>query len=79
MLPPGVAAFVEWACGLTAALMSADQSWLAGPAANAIDIVWQLVSRIFMLQPRSDLLTNHFALSLLPLVVQCIFLWECWS
>jgi purine-cytosine permease-like protein len=49
LLPPGIAAFVAWACGLTAALMGADQSWLVGPIAKAIggaDIGWELVSQI---------------------------------
>jgi purine-cytosine permease-like protein len=47
LLPPGIAAAVTWACGLTAALMGADQSWLVGPVAKAIgyaDVGWELVS-----------------------------------
>lgn len=49
LLPTGISAFVAWACGLTAALMGADQSWLEGPIAKAIggaDIGWELVSQI---------------------------------
>jgi hypothetical protein len=53
-LPPGVAAFGAWACGLTAALMGA---WLVGPIAKAIggaDIGWELVSQI-----NAPLLSNY--------------------
>lgn len=52
LLPPGIAAIISWACGLTAALMGADQTWLVGPIAKAIggaDIGWELVSRIISL------------------------------
>ncbi|CZR51321.1 related to Purine-cytosine permease fcyB [Phialocephala subalpina] len=44
-LPTGIAAFVAWACGITAAFMGADQTWLVGPAAKSIggaDIGWEL-------------------------------------
>ena len=57
MLPPGAAAFGAWACGLTAALMGADQSWLVGPIAKSIggaDIGWELVSQI-----NAPLPSNH--------------------
>jgi purine-cytosine permease-like protein len=46
-LPTGISAFGSWACGITAAFMGADQTWLVGPAAKAIggaDIGWELVS-----------------------------------
>ena len=48
MLPPGIAAIVSWACGITAAFMGADQSWLVGPIAKAIggaDVGFELVSK----------------------------------
>jgi len=46
-LPPGIAAFVSWACGVTAAFMGSDQTWLVGPVAKAIggaDVGFELVS-----------------------------------
>lgn len=58
-LPTGIAAFVAWACGITAAFMGADQTWLVGPAAKSIggaDIGWELVSRVYWI---AELLTNR--------------------
>jgi purine-cytosine permease-like protein len=55
LLPAGVAAFVSWACGLTAAFMGADQSWLVGPIAKSIggaDIGFELVSTVQVMQKR---------------------------
>jgi len=49
LLPPGIAGIFSWACGITAAFMGADQSWLVGPIAKAIggaDIGWELATAI---------------------------------
>jgi purine-cytosine permease-like protein len=82
-LPAGIAAFFAWACGLTAALMGADQSWLVGPIAKAIggaDIGWELVSQsIFPRSLRYGAYTDNFALSRLPLLLLFMFLREWWS
>lgn len=47
LLPTGCAAIFSWACGIAAAFMGADQTWLVGPIAKKIggaDIGFELVS-----------------------------------